>query len=260
MGAPAQWDRYIGADARSCVKGLASAIYYGTRKVYPMIWIGRGWDTPYLSGRYPETGQWSDEHGTGRALDVICAPEVGIRSTGAYREAGEAIIAWAMANARRMHLRHIIWQNRIWKTRYGAWSTLSGNRTGISNRHEDHIHFFFEDNFGSVPALVFDGAVSGEDDFTVDSETANRIAGIVDNSVWRTYIPDAGRFDEVVRDLAVRVRELSQDLADVRRGGDEGSRPLNQEVADTLTKVRALEARVDAIAAGVEAILARLEK
>lgn len=65
MGAPAQWDCYIGSNARSCVRGLASAIYYGTRKVYPMVWIGRGWDTPQLSGRYPETGQWSDEHGTG---------------------------------------------------------------------------------------------------------------------------------------------------------------------------------------------------
>lgn len=256
MGAPADWDRYVSSNSRAVVRALASSVYWGTRKTFPMIWIGRGWDTHSMSGAYPESGQWPDEHGTGRALDIICAPEVGVRSTGVYREAGEAVLAWLMANARQMHIRHIIWQNRIWKTRYGTWTQLSGSRSGISDRHEDHIHVFFEDNNGSVPALNFNTYVKEE--LEVNEESANRIAAIVDRSVWGTYIPDAGRFDQVVRDLAVRVRELSQDLADVRRGGAEGTIPVNQEIADTKTKVRELEAKIDKLSAGVEAILEKI--
>lgn len=258
MGAPSDWDRYLSSNSRTIVKALAASVYWGTRKTYPMVWIGRGWDTHTISGEYPESGQWSDEHGTGRALDIICAPEVGVRSTGKYYEAGEAVLSWLMASAKQMHIRHIIWQNRIWKTRYGTWSQLSGNRSGVSDRHEDHLHVFFEDNHGSVPALNFN--TYGQEDLDMNEETANRIAAIVDNSVWATYIPNAGRFDQVVSDLAMRVRELSQDLADVRRGAPEGNVPLNQEVADTKTKVRELEGKIDKLADGVEAILARLDK
>jgi len=163
-----------------------------------------------------------------------------------------------MANAKQMHIRHIIWQNRIWKTRYGTWSQLGGNRSGVSDRHEDHIHVFFEDVYGSIPALNFN--TYGQEDLEMNEETANRFAAIVDHSVWATYIPGAGRFDEVVADLAMRVRELSQDLADVRRGGAEGTIPVNQEIADTKTKVQELEAKLDKLASGVEAILARLDK
>lgn len=256
MGAPADWDRYVNSNSRAIVKALASSVYWGTRKTFPIIWIGRGWDTHSISGAYPESGQWPDEHGTGRALDIICAPEVGVRSTGVYREAGEAVLAWLMANARRMHIRHIIWQNRIWKTRYGTWAQLSGSRSGVSDRHEDHIHVFFEDNLGSVPALNFN--TYGQEDLEMNEETANRIAAIVDRSVWSTYIPGAGNFSEVVSDLAKRVRELSQDLADVRRGGAEGTIPVNQEIADTKTKVRELEAKIDKLSAGVEAILEKI--
>lgn len=258
MGSPTDWDRYVNSNSRPIVKALASSVYWGTRKAFPMVWIGRGWDTHSMSGAYPESGQWPDEHGTGRALDIICAPEVGVRSAGVYREAGEAILSWLMANAGQMHIRHIIWQNRIWKTRYGTWAQLSGSRSGVSDRHEDHIHVFFEDSRGSIPALNFN--TYGQEDLEMNEETAGRIAAIVDRSVWSTYIPGAGRFDEVVSDLAMRVRELSQDLADVRRGDPEGNVPLNQEVADIKTKSRELEAKIDRLSAGVEAILARLDK
>jgi len=258
MGAPADWDRYVNSSSKAIVKALAASIYWGTRKAFPVIWIGRGWDTHTISGDYPDSGQWPDEHGTGRALDIICAPEVGVRSAGEYREAGEAVLSWLMANAKQMHIRHIIWQNRIWKTRYGTWSQLGGNRSGVSDRHEDHIHVFFEDVYGSIPALNFN--TYGQEDLEMNEETANRFAAIVDHSVWATYIPGAGRFDEVVADLAMRVRELSQDLADVRRGGAEGTIPVNQEIADTKTKVQELEAKLDKLASGVEAILARLDK
>jgi hypothetical protein len=256
MGAPADWDRYVSSSSKAVVKALASSIYWGTRKTFPVIWIGRGWDTHTMSGDYPDSGQWPDEHGTGRALDIICAPEVGVRSAGEYREAGEAVLAWLMANAKQMHIRHIIWQNRIWKTRYGTWTQLSGSRSGVSDRHEDHIHVFFEDIYGSIPALNFN--TYGQEDLEMNEETANRIAAIVDHAVWSTHIPGAGRFDDVVSDLAKRVRELAQDLADVHRGGAEGYVPVNQELADTKSMVISMQSQLDKLSLAVESILEKI--
>lgn len=153
MGAPprSDWSRNLSSRSTAPAKKLAESIYFGTRNAFPYIWIGRGWDTPYLRGPYPSSGQWDDEHGTGRALDIICAPEVGIRSSGAYRDAGDKIVAWLVSNARVMHIRHIIWQDRIYKTRYGNWMRFTGDRSSISARHEDHVHLFFEDVNGTIP-------------------------------------------------------------------------------------------------------------
>lgn len=254
MGAPKDWDSYIGSHARRPVRELAASIYWGTRKTFPQVWIGRGWDNPIFSGRYPETGQWDDEHGTGRALDIICAPEVGVRSTGVYRDAGEAIVSWIMANAKQMHVRHIIWQNAIWKARFGAWSVLSGNRSGVSNRHEDHIHVFFEDPYGDVPQMG--SASTTEEELEMNTETRGEIAQIVAREVWDTDISGMGRFYEAFRDVALKVQDLSRDLADVRRA--DGTYAVNQEIADTKSTMLALEDKVNKLAAGVEAILQRL--
>lgn len=256
MGAPKDWDRHIGSNARRPVRELAAAVYWGTRKTFPQIWIGRGWDTPTMPGRYPETGQWDDEHGTGRALDIICAPEVGVRSTGVYRDAGEAIVSWIMANAKQMHVRHIIWRNAIWKTRFGAWSVLGGNRSGVSDRHEDHIHVFFEDPYGDIPKMGPTGTT--EEELEMNAETKGEMATIVAREVWDTDISGLGRFYEAFRDVALKVQDLSRDLADVRRA--DGTYAVNQEIADTKSMVLALEAKVDKLSAGVEAILGRLGK
>ena len=269
MGAPprSDWNRNLSSRSTSPVRKLAESIYFGTRDAFPYIWIGRGWDTPYLRGPYPSSGQWDDEHGTGRALDVICAPEVGIRSSGAYRDAGDKIVAWLISNAWAMHIRHIIWQDRIYKTRYGNWMRFTGDRSNISARHEDHIHVFFEDSNGTIPAF---NAGSTQEGFVLNENTKNEMAGIVDHAIWDTHIPNHGSFAKAFEALADRVKELSQDLADVRRGGaDAEYRPVNQELADDLTltreidartkeqeaKLASLETKVDKLASGLEALL-----
>ena len=254
MGAPSDWDRYVGSRAQRPVKELAASVYWGTRKTFPQVWIGRGWDTPTMPGEYPKSGQLSDEHGSGRALDIICAPEVGVRSTGVYREAGEAIVSWIIAHAKQMHVRHIIWQNAIWKCRFGAWLVLGGNRQGVSNRHEDHIHVFFEDPYGDIPRME-DISASGED-LEMNTETKSEIARIVAHEVWDTDISGMGQFYDAFRDMALKVQDLSRDLADVRRA--DGDYAVNQEIADTKSTVVALEAKVDKLSVAVEAILEKL--
>ena len=115
---------------------------------------------------------------------------------------------------------------------------------------------FFEDVYGSIPALNFN--TYGQEDLEMNEETANRIAAIVDNAVWSTHIPGAGRFDDVVSDLAKRVRELAQDLADVHRGGAEGYVPVNQELADTKSMVISMQSQLDKLSMAVESILEKI--
>lgn len=104
-------------------------------------WIGRGWDT---------TG----EHSTGRALDIIIATKVGQLPTKAQKAIGNLLVAWLIRHADQLHIRHIIWDGRIWKRRYRntptAWTPLR-NRRGNSDWHYDHIHVYLDDANGTVP-------------------------------------------------------------------------------------------------------------
>ena len=105
------------------------------------IWIGRAYDRS------------SREHGTGKAIDYILSSKVGIMPTAEQKAAGDLLVAWLIKHAKQLHIRHIIWRNRIWKTRYAAqgWQPLPGRRTEISDAHYDHVHILFDDDGGSVP-------------------------------------------------------------------------------------------------------------
>ena len=97
----------------------------------------------------------------------------------------------------------------------------------------------------------------------LNENTKNEMAGIVDHAIWDTHIPNHGSFAEAFEALANRVKELSRDLSDIRRGApDPEYRPVNQEVADSVTlgrenraKLVELEDKVDKLSAGVEALL-----
>ena len=90
----------------------------------------------------------------------------------------------------------------------------------------------------------------------MNTETKGEIATIVAREVWDTDISGMGRFYEAFRDVALKVQDLSRDLADVRRA--DGDYAVNQEIADTKSLTLALGEKVDKLAAGVEAILKRL--
>lgn len=120
------------------VWALARSVYEGTRTAnLSSIWIGRGWDD-------------NGEHTTGRALDIIVSRRVGVLPTAAEKAAGEVLVAWLVKYAESMHIRHIIWDKRIYRTRYKAWGPIY-NRSGISDWHQDHVHVLFDDNSGKIP-------------------------------------------------------------------------------------------------------------
>ena len=124
--------------ARICVKIALHMLATGPAT----LWVGRGYD--------PQ----SSEHATGRAIDLIVSARVGIMPTPEQLAAGELLAAWLIRHAHTLHVRHIIWRNRIWKRRYpgSGWQPLPGNRKTISDRHDDHIHILLDDDGGTVPA------------------------------------------------------------------------------------------------------------
>lgn len=133
--------RYLTKNVKPITRALAVHIYNITRTRASSIWIGRGWDT-LASG--------STEHNSGLAVDIIASANVGKLPTPNERAAAELVVAWLVANAPQMHIRHIIWDKRIYKTRYKSWSNLT-NRSGVSDWHQDHIHVFFQDEGGTIP-------------------------------------------------------------------------------------------------------------
>lgn len=96
----------------------------------------------------------------------------------------------------------------------------------------------------------------------MNQDTKNELAKIRDG-ILTTHLPGCGTLKEAIIDTTVRVRKLAQDLADIRRGApDPEYRPVNQEVADSVTlgrenrdRLTELEGKVDKLAAGVEALL-----
>ena len=104
----------------------------------PYLWIGSGWRTG------------SSEHVTGRALDVIASANTGIRARTAEPKAWAAMNRLVnevlVPNARALGIRHLIWDRKIYRTRYSAWGPLPGrtSKSSIGDWHEDHAHIWLE--------------------------------------------------------------------------------------------------------------------
>lgn len=99
---------------KSWVQGAAEEIgaKFGVRNI-------GGWRS---SGSVPNS-----DHPKGRALDVMTAD----------RAKGDAIAAYAIANAKRLGITYVIWHRRIWQN--GRWSAYSG-----PSPHTDHVHLSFQ--------------------------------------------------------------------------------------------------------------------
>ena len=103
-----------------------------------LLWIGSGWRSS------------SSEHVTGRALDVIATANTGIlarvKDKAGYAAMNRLINDVLIPHAAALGIRHIIWDRRIYRTRYKAWGSLPGriSSSGVSDWHEDHAHIWLE--------------------------------------------------------------------------------------------------------------------
>ena len=84
------------------------------------------------------------EHDDGLALDFMVFAD---------KAKGDAIAAYAVANAQRLGVWYIIWYRRIWRSSTGVWGPYSG-----LNPHVDHPHISFYERAGDSNAPPVPGS------------------------------------------------------------------------------------------------------
>lgn len=97
----------------------------------------------YNIGGFATRGHVSNsDHYTGHALDVM--------TSGTSK--GPMVAEWSIANAKRLSVKYVIWNRRIWQN--GVWKDYKG-----SSAHTDHVHISFNTvaGDGSAPVDSFGG-------------------------------------------------------------------------------------------------------
>lgn len=96
-------------------------------------------------GTFPAIGGWraaedGGEHPRGRAADFMVSSE-GRMPSAAMREKGDQVAEWAKKNAKRLGIKYIIWNQRIWNPLRAdeGWRRME-DRGSITQNHKDHVH------------------------------------------------------------------------------------------------------------------------
>lgn len=90
---------------------------------------------PYPVGCYRPS---ADDHGDGRACDFMMSANGG-RPSEANRQLGTQIAEYAIANADRLGIDYVIWEQRIWHTGNRQWRHMN-DRGNLTQNHFDHVH------------------------------------------------------------------------------------------------------------------------
>ncbi|MEY9215408.1 hypothetical protein NI17_015050 [Thermobifida halotolerans] len=82
----------------------------------------------------------SGEHGSGRACDFMMSAG-GAMPSAANRDLGWQIAEYAKANAGRLGVMYVIWEQKIWDSRNpgAGWKPMS-DRGSVTQNHYDHVH------------------------------------------------------------------------------------------------------------------------
>ncbi|MEV0390510.1 hypothetical protein [Nonomuraea sp. NPDC050643] len=78
------------------------------------------------------------EHPLGRACDFMVSSGGAMPSPEQAR-LGDEISEWVIENAQRLGIMYVIYRQRIWHVRTGAWKYMS-DRGGVTANHYDHPH------------------------------------------------------------------------------------------------------------------------
>ena len=80
------------------------------------------------------------DHGKGRACDFMTGP-YGQMPNAAQEARGDALAAWAVANAKELGIHYVIWKQQIWNVERAGegWRPME-NRGSITQNHWDHVH------------------------------------------------------------------------------------------------------------------------
>lgn len=80
------------------------------------------------------------DHPLGKACDFSANATtfVNARATGADKTYGDNLAAWAIANAKNLGVKYVIWYKRIWQPSIG-WKSYGGDGTPAGD-HYNHVH------------------------------------------------------------------------------------------------------------------------
>ncbi|MFE9245628.1 coiled-coil domain-containing protein [Nocardiopsis sp. NPDC006938] len=89
---------------------------------------------------YP-VGCWrpsNDDHGTGTACDFMMSAN-GAAPSAANQALGQQIADYGIANADRLGIKYIIWEQQIWQSTSRQWTWMN-DRGDLTQNHYDHVH------------------------------------------------------------------------------------------------------------------------
>jgi peptidoglycan hydrolase-like protein with peptidoglycan-binding domain len=147
-----------------------------------------------------------DEHGSGRALDLMVRNEAG----------GDFIRDYIWRNRERLRLRHVIWEQHITSTVVSPGVRRKmADRGSVTQNHYDHVHVWFFDGAYRAPSTSSGGSTSSTSSRTLArGSTGTRVRKLQHgmNTVFPAYSKLAvdGRFgpatEAVVREFQRRAR------------------------------------------------------
>lgn len=107
---------YAAAGASRGLGLNARAVYSAVRAQFGITNIGG-----YRAG--------GGDHGAGKACDVMTS----------NRAVGDAVAAYAIAHARELKIKYVIWRQRIYMMDQPGWRMMA-DRGSITANHYDHVH------------------------------------------------------------------------------------------------------------------------
>ncbi|MGW5879341.1 coiled-coil domain-containing protein [Nocardiopsis terrae] len=90
---------------------------------------------PYPVGCWRPSAQ---DHGTGRACDFMMSAN-GAAPSAANKDLGQQISDYGIANADRLGIKYIIWEQQIWQSTSRQWTWMN-DRGDLTQNHYDHVH------------------------------------------------------------------------------------------------------------------------
>jgi hypothetical protein len=122
-----------GSTERYTERGLPDVTQRMLDEIIPIF--GQGYDV-YCFGQ--RSGP--SDHPSGHGCDFIMVPRLNTMPTQEYLDHGWALCNYLIANADRLRVKYIIWQNQIWQN--GKWGpyTRVYDDPNLTNLHYDHVH------------------------------------------------------------------------------------------------------------------------
>jgi len=124
----------LGSVTLNKLQPYGKAAVLEVRQQFPQIKTIYGW-------RASDT--YSSDHPAGRAIDLM------LPNYKSNKALGDQIAAYFIANATRLHVKYLCWQQRYYAISAGKWTPMPDRGSDTQN-HMDHVHVSFYDSSATL--------------------------------------------------------------------------------------------------------------